>query len=52
MSPVLLTLAVLLFLCILLSHLGKRVGVPSLLLFICLGMLASVFDVGREYRSF
>ena len=52
MNQMLLMLAILLFLCLLLGHLGGKVGVPSLLLFIGLGMLASTFHLASEYRSF
>ena len=51
MAKALLMISLLLFLCILLGHFGKRLGVPSLLLFILLGMAASLTGMGGEFRS-
>ena len=52
MSQALLMISLLLFVCILLSHVSGRVGVPSLLLFIGLGMAASVVHILTEYQNF
>ena len=52
MASVLLMVSLLLYLCILLSHAGQKAGLPSLLLFICLGMVASVLGIGHSFRSF
>ena len=48
----LLVLSVLIFIAILVTKVGSRFGVPSLLLFLVLGMVAGEYIAGLKPRTF